>query len=160
MIRGSLLCRILSTLAAIGTVTALLAVQRQYRLVRVDGRSMEPTFQDRDLLIIDRRAYLAHDVARHEVVVAQHEGELWVKRVVGLPGDIVEVREGSVIVNGYPAESQSYASGTMELRPGLVTANHVALLGDNRSMLPGEHRHAVVPRSNLVGRVTWHLPLR
>ncbi len=160
MIRGSLLCRSLTLLAALATVTALLAAQRQYRLVLVDGRSMEPTFHDRDLLVIDRRAYLASGVSRHEVVVAQHEGELWVKRVVGLPGDIVEVTEGSVFVNGYPAESQPYATGTMELRPGLVTANHVALLGDNRSMLPGEHRHAVVPRSNLLGRVTWRVPLR
>ncbi len=141
-------------------IAMLLTVQRRYRVVMVDGRSMEPTFHDGDLLVVDRLAYRDDPVQRDDVVVGRYRNDLLVKRVVGLPGEIVEVRDGAVLVNGYPVGANPDRAGTMELRPGWVGQNRVALLGDNRSMHPGEHVHAVVPQTNLMGRVAWHLRWR
>jgi len=132
---------------------ALLGVQQRYCVVLVDGRSMEPTLRDGEVLVVDRLAYRDAGPMRGEMVVARYRGELLVKRVVGLSGDIVEVREGLVWLNGYPSESPASGGGGMELRAGVLLRNQVALLGDNRSMHAGEHVHAVVDRRDILGRV-------
>jgi signal peptidase I len=69
----------------------------------VDGDSMNPTLKDRDYLFLSRLAYKTGEPQRGQIVVfppPNAPDELYIKRVVGLPGETVEIRGGEVYVNG------------------------------------------------------------
>ena len=84
-------------LAAIATV-ALLRIQ--FRTIVVSGDSMLPMFCTGDLLLVSKGSYRTADPQRGDVIVARYRNELIVKRVVGLPGEEVEVKEGALRMNG------------------------------------------------------------
>ena len=103
----------------------------------VQGASMEPTYQDREYLIIDELSYRFHEPQRGDVVVFRYPNDpsqYFIKRVIGLPGDTVEVREGSVWVNGKRLDESSYLDvsvetiGTTDLT---IPAGYYFLMGDN-----------------------------
>ena len=122
--------------------------------VVVDGDSMLPTFRSGDFLLIEKRDPGADDLTRGSVVVARFRSEFLVKRIVGLPGETVEVVEGNVRING-AAIPETYAMqhGTLNVRPGDLFPNRLALLGDNRTGTDCQLFYAVVPREMVVGKV-------
>ncbi|MBL9176280.1 MAG: signal peptidase I [Verrucomicrobiales bacterium] len=126
----------------------------RYRLVWVVGNSMLPTFRSGDLLLVDRWAYRRREPARGEVVVASHHGEWVIKRVVGLPGETVEVHEGRVEIDGTPLESgPTSETGHLNIASARLLSHRFAILGDNRAIDPASFIHAVVGPEQLLGRV-------
>ncbi len=126
----------------------------RYRLVWVVGDSMVPTFQSGDLIVVDRWAYHRREPGRGDVVVARHHGEWVLKRVVGLPGESVEVREGQVEVDGSPLDpDHPVTSGSLNIGSARLLSHRFAILGDNRGVDPGSFIHAVVGPEQLLGRV-------
>lgn len=137
---------------------AALLTSWRYRLVWVVGESMEPTYRTGDLLVVDKRAYLRSAPSRDDVIVARYHDELVVKRVVGLPGEQVEVRSGRVQVNGVvQAASYDVQLGLLDIAPGRLLSDRYAILGDNRGIAPSSFVHAVVAPEQIVGRVVWSL---
>ncbi len=133
-----------------------IAFSLRYRLVWVVGQSMRPTFDTGDLLVVDRQAYESAGPARGDIVVAKHRDELIVKRVVGLPGEEVEVRRGQVEVNGVrPVVYYDFAPGFLDIAPGRLLADRYAILGDNRSVEPSAFIHGVVSSRQIFGKVVW-----
>lgn len=131
----------------------------RYRLVWVVGNSMLPTFQSGDLLLVDRWAYRQSEPSRGDVVVASHHGEWVIKRVVGLPGETVEVHAGRVEIDGTPVEAASSRSaGNLNIASARLLSHRFAILGDNRAIDPASFIHAVVGPEQLLGRVV--LPVR
>ncbi len=150
--------RILWFLVALALVT--FGLRTQFRLVLVKGQSMAPNLASGELLLVSTRAYRTASPARGDVVVARYQGELIVKRVVGLPGETVDARHGHVHVDGRPLlESYPLADGWLDIRAGLLIDGSDALLGDNRSLPPSVLVHAVVPENRLVGKVVASLQL-
>ncbi len=124
------------------------------QFVLVSGDSMAPTFHDGDLILMARRLGRPFILARGDLVIARIGSELWVKRVVGLPGETVEVREGRIYVNGQPTSAaEPEADGVLSLRPGRLGEERYALLGDNRHLPASIAEHAVVSPSQIVGKV-------
>jgi signal peptidase I len=124
---------------------------------RVDGQSMEPGLHTDQRLVVEKVSYRVHGPQRYDVVVlrlpAQGE-EMLIKRVIGLPGETVEIHDGQVYVNGQPLE-EPYEPG--ETRPGrseqvVVPPLHVYVLGDNRSHSNDSRNFGPVPIENIVGR--------
>lgn len=147
--------------AGVVLVAAGLWVSRVGCLTVVSGASMEPTLASGDLLWVDRRAYAEASPTRGDLVVAVHRGEWIVKRVVGLPGETVEVRGGRVWVDGREAlMGHPLLAGPLQIRPGRLFRGRFALLGDNRSESSETLVHAVVSKDALVGRVRWRLSPR
>lgn len=149
---------LLLLLAGIGAV----AVGRlRYQAILVVGSSMEPTFHSGDLLLLDRAAYGDAAPRRNDIVVLWHRGERIVKRVVGLPGEDVEVRRSHLYVDGrrFSADHRTLP-GFLEIRRGHLAADRYAMLGDNRSMSAEETVHAVVGTSALIGRVAGRISWR
>src|SRR4051812_42732836 len=72
--------------------------RRNFELILVIGPSMLPTFGTGDLLLIDKRAYQRRPIERGDIVVAQHNREFIIKRVIGLPGESVELRSGVLYI--------------------------------------------------------------
>src|SRR2546426_158793 len=84
--------------------------------VVVVGNSMQPTFKTGDLVFVDRRAYRETDPRRGDVVVIPYRNELVIKRIVGLPGEELELKGGLLYVNGLPLqENHSGTSGDLDI---------------------------------------------
>lgn len=134
------------------TAASLLAAR--YRLVWVVGDSMEPTFHSGDVIVVDKWAYRRREPGRGDVVVARHHDEWVIKRVVGLPGETVEVRDGHVEVDGTTVPmNHTLTPGPLNIGSARLLAHRFAILGDNRGVDPGLFIHAVVGPEHLLGKV-------
>jgi signal peptidase I len=122
----------------------------------VDGASMEPTFSTSERVIVDRVTMLLGGPSRGDVVVldSPRNDELLIKRVIGLPGEVIVLREGRVYVNGRLLEepyveefcTSRSCSGTWELG-----ADDYFVLGDNRTHSLDSHSFGPVQRSAIKG---------
>ncbi|MDJ0691417.1 MAG: signal peptidase I [Xenococcaceae cyanobacterium MO_188.B32] len=127
----------------------------------IPSSSMEPTLEINDRLIIEKVSYLLRSPQRGDVVVfsptdtlrEQKFKDAFIKRVIGLPGDTVEVKGGKVYVNNrglrekYIEEAPEYKYG-----PVKVPEDKYLVLGDNRNNSYDSHYWGFVPRKNLIGR--------
>ena len=123
---------------------------------RVEGQSMEPSLHDNQRLIIEKVSYRLRPPERGEIVVLQIEGRQsapLIKRVIGLPGETVEIHDGKVYVNGKALEEPYLSYMTYgSMPPREVPAEHVFLLGDNRSASNDSRFFGMVPFDQIVGR--------
>lgn len=125
--------------------------------VRVDGRSMLETLQNGEIMFVTKPEYLAGDPQRFDVVICHYPDRgntNFVKRVVGLPGDTVEVKDGYLYVNG-----EKYEEEYLTYRPNYNLAAYTVpedmffVLGDNRSNSNDSHLIGPISRDMIVGHV-------
>ncbi|MBI3304922.1 signal peptidase I [Candidatus Parcubacteria bacterium] len=129
----------------------------------VHGASMEPTFADGEYLLIDEISYSFRSPERGEVVVfrfPQNESQFFIKRIIGLPGETVQIRNGVLwIVNSFsPAGmrlTESYSRSPDSSGETTITLGdgEYFVLGDNRAVSYDSRRWGPVPRRDIVGRV-------
>ena len=128
---------------------------------KVDGHSMEPTLSDGDNLIVDKLSYRFRDPERYDIIVFpyQHaENTYYIKRIIGLPGDTVQVIDGYMYINGKKLD-EHYGAEVME-DPGI--AAEPIKLGDDEYFVLGDNRNhssdsrvagvGVLTRDMLIGR--------
>jgi signal peptidase I len=129
------------------------AFHANYRLTIVAGDSMNPTFRSGDILLVDRHAYDGRIPARGDIVTAVSQGELLVKRVVGLPGEAVKIDDGTLLIDGSPVlETYVRLNGHLFIGEGLLTGNRFGLIGDNRAF-PHATMPVIASGKEIVGRV-------
>ena len=106
----------------------------------VDGQSMEPTLQDGNNLIVDKLSYRFRDPKRYEIIVFPYkyeENTYYIKRIIGLPGETVQVKNGEVYIDGeilgedYGAEAMEDAGIASD--PIELGTDEYFVLGDNRN---------------------------
>lgn len=124
---------------------------------RVDGQSMEPSLHTNQRLVVEKLSYRFHGPERFDVVVlkvASQANELLIKRVIGLPGETVEVKDGKVYIDGRPLEEPFLAGDTRPGRHGRVVVPplHVYVMGDNRDHSNDSRSFGPVAIDNIVGR--------
>jgi signal peptidase I len=127
----------------------------------IPSGSMLPTLEINDRLVIDKVSYDFKDPHRGDIVVfrppaaageeASHEA--FIKRMIGLPGETVEVKSGRVYVNGMAlTEDYLAAMPDYEWGPEIVPEEAYLVLGDNRNDSYDGHYWGFVPRDRLIGR--------
>ena len=124
----------------------------------VDGISMQPTFYTGQFLIVSRVDFLLGEPQRGQIVVFKYPldpQEDYIKRVIGLPGETVEIRDTLVYVNGTPLD-ESYINEPCEARycpdnSWELGANEYFVMGDNRNHSRDSRVFGPVPRQNLIG---------
>lgn len=122
----------------------------------VYGQSMEPNLMQFQRLIVDKVSYRVHPPQRNDIVVLDlpEMDEMLVKRVVGLPGEVVEVRSGTVYVNGQPLdESFPHDVTPYDMEPITLGPLAYFVLGDNRSNSNDSRAFGPVRREDILGRV-------
>lgn len=127
----------------------------------VMGHSMEPTLQDSDNLITDKITYRFKDPKRFDIVVfpfKENTSTLLIKRIIGMPGETVQIIGGEVYINGYKLED-TYGNAVMT-DPGLAAdpivlkKDEYFVLGDNRNNSTDSRFESVgnIHRSEIIGR--------
>ena len=124
---------------------------------RVDGQSMEPNLHTYQRLVVEKISYRFHGPRRFDIVVLKlpDQGEeLLIKRVVGLPGETVEIKDGRVYINNELLDEPFTAEETRSRRyeKVIVPPLHVFVLGDNRNRSNDSRSFGPVPIDNIVGR--------
>lgn len=124
---------------------------------RVEGQSMEPNLHSEQRLVVEKLSYRFHGPQRFDIVVIKvpSQGEeLLIKRVVGLPGETVEIKDGGVYINGELLDESFTNEHTQPGRHGQVTVPplHVFVLGDNRDRSNDSRSFGPVPIENVIGR--------
>jgi signal peptidase I len=122
----------------------------------VVGSSMQPNFQDGERLIVNKVAYKLHEPERGDVIVfLPPDGmkEDLIKRIIGLPGETVEVRDGVVYVDGLPLDEPYIKNPpTYQYSKETVPKNEYWVLGDNRNNSNDSHTGWTVPREDIIGK--------
>jgi signal peptidase I len=142
----------------------------------IPSGSMLPTLQIDDKLIVDKISYRFSNPVRGDIVVFQPTAKLeqekddngnqkfkdvFIKRVIGLPGDRIDVKGGKVYINGkvlsekYLGEAPEYNWSSTALTPdGIVPKDNYLVLGDNRNNSYDSHYWGFVPKDKIVGKAT------
>lgn len=159
-----MLMETLSTVVFIIAVTVLfdLAIPRSL----VDGHSMEPTFYGDDRLVVSRVNYLISEPQRGDILVFNslvpseaEQGIMLIKRVVGLPGDLVEIRDQKVHINGVELD-ESYTKEVCQINrcrddSWQLGSDEYFMMGDNRNNSRDSRRFGPVPITKIVGQVIF-----
>jgi signal peptidase I len=133
----------------------------------VEGRSMEPTFENGEYLVVDQLTYRLEEPERGDVITFRYPKNpslFFIKRIVGLPGEHVEVANGTVTISkdGETAFSleEPYARDDL---PGLppfekdLKEGEYYVLGDNRPESSDSRVWGILPKENIMGRVLFRL---
>ncbi len=156
--------------AKVALLSLAIILPVRYFLVQpfyVKGASMEPNFMDHDYLLIDELSFRFRTPAHGEVIVFHYPKDprqYFIKRVVGLPGDRVVVRDGAVWVGAgggdLKPDAEPYLDSAVRTQPESPTYSDVVLLpnqyfvmGDNRSASLDSRSFGPVTKQEIIGRI-------
>ena len=156
----NMLMEIVSTAIFIVAVAVLfdLAIPRSL----VDGHSMQPTFYADDRLVVSRVHYLLDEPQRGDILVfnsLEQPGVMLIKRVVGLPGEMVELHNQTISING-KALDEAYVKEPCHINrcadnAWILAENEYFMMGDNRNNSRDSRHFGPVPLNKIVGQVVF-----
>lgn len=134
--------------------------------VIVDGPSMETTLQDQDNILVEKVSRYFGALDRFDIIVfypdeesKKSQGRYYIKRIIGLPGETVQITNGTIYINGEPLE-ESFGSTEMghvglAAEPIVLGEKEYFVLGDNRAISKDSRSPevGVVPRSRIGGKL-------
>ena len=135
--------------------------------VRVDGRSMNTTLENGEVMLLNKIVYKRHDIQRFDIVVIKEQNKLIIKRVIGLPGETVKYKENKLYINDKEVEDPYPSTQTEDF--SIEDVGHVKVPGDTYFVM-GDNRNdsldsrypqvGVINKSQILGRakiVIWPL---
>jgi len=156
-------------LVKVVAISAAIIIPVRYYLIQpfyVKGASMEPNFHDSEYLIIDEISYRFNQPDRGQVIVFRYPKnpqEFFIKRVIGLPGEEIQIEDGKIIVynSEYPngltlseeylgSELETFNSDTEKIK---IAENEYYVLGDNRDASKDSRSFGPVNKDYIIGKV-------
>jgi len=150
----------------LSVLLAFIVIVFFYQPVQVEGTSMQPRLENHERIFINKFVYRFNPIERGDVVVFRYPldtSKSYIKRVIGLPGDEVSIRDGRVRVNGAPLGEPYVLPGYLDEQsyPTVrVEPNHYYVLGDHRNSSNDSREWGTVNREYIYGKavlVYWPL---
>ena len=152
------------------TVLMFLVIRFAVQNFNIEGHSMEPNLHDQELILVDKWTYLFRPPARGDVIVfiaPPQPSQDYIKRVIGVPGDVITIQNTTVIVDGVTLKetyvdpkNQGATFEDRRISKMVVPPNDYFVLGDNRANSSDSRVWGFVPKQNVIGRaalVYWPL---
>lgn len=118
----------------------------------VIGSSMNNTLKEGEFLLGIRKPFTT--ISRGDIITVKHDGKTVIKRLVGLPGDTVEINETEgLVVNGKPFTVDLQASKDQVFGEWVVSDGHVFIIGDNRSESRDSRMYGEVPENDITCKI-------
>lgn len=164
-----LIVEILITLveAAIVIFVAYAITHYGLETMTVSGEYMSPTLKGGDTILINKMSYKLHGPRRNDVIVVKENGSehsyFTLNRVIGLPGETVQIQEGQVYIDGKPLKEKLdfplMENGGMALEPVTLEQDEYFMLGDNRNECEDSRNASVgnIHRKDIVGKAWMRL---
>ena len=162
--KKSMIRELLETVISAGII-AFIIITFIGQVTVVRGASMEPTLHDNERLIADKISYRFEKPERGEIIIFKpplaEVKRKYIKRIIGIPGDEIEIANGEIYTNGKKLEepyvkNKSYGN----MPPTIIPDDSFFVLGDNRPNSSDSRYWGFVPRKNVVGKawvVFWPL---
>lgn len=152
---------------AIIIAIVVIAVIRMFLFVSfsVDGLSMDPTFKDGDRVVVNKFIYDLGEVEQDDVIVFEsNQDSAYVKRVIGVPGDTVEMVDKIVYLNGEPLQEDyvthhgesymdNFTLSDLGVEGGAIPEGHYLVLGDNRPISRDSRDFGLITEDSIIGEV-------
>jgi signal peptidase I len=147
---------------AAALIVALVIKTFLFQAFYIPSESMEPTLKPGDRVLVNKLSYDLHGIHRGDIVVFKRPPaeagdptiKDLIKRVVGLPGDTIEARNGQVYINGQPLKESYLPPGTVTTNLPLqkISPGQYFVMGDNRTNSKDSRYIGTIPGSLIVGR--------
>ena len=128
----------------------------------VDGQSMEDTLYNYNVVILNKLDYKLNDIKRFDVVVLKYNGEKLIKRVIGLPGEHVEYKDGNLYIDGFLTEDTYGKTGTDDFK--LETLGYLNIpgdmyfvVGDNRNNSADSRILGLIKKEDILGSESYRI---
>ncbi|MEG0772470.1 signal peptidase I [Clostridium sp.] len=130
---------------------------------KVQGQSMYPTLnsgEHNDRVIIEKYKHYTKDYKRGDIIILKSDKidkDILIKRIIGLPGETVEIKQGKVYVNN-ELLTEAYLPGDIITNPSMkvhVEDGHVFVLGDNRDNSTDSRMLGIIPIDDIIGKATF-----
>lgn len=133
-------------------------------VTKVVSSSMEPRIMTGDFCIFNRLAYVRNDIERGDIISFDHQGSVFIKRVIGLPGDNISFKDGDLYINGCLVDESSYIAEDIETNSSkefTVPPGCYFVMGDNRenSIDSRLFTYPYIERDAIRGKYLGHIPL-
>ena len=143
----------------IPVVAALLIHQYLFTFARVDGTSMLDTLHENNIMGVSRLHYRLNEPQRGEIITCNYPedgNKLFVKRIIGLPGETIEIREGTVYIDGEPI-AETYLSRVDDQSMDSITLaeDEIFVMGDNRPVSRDSRAVGPLTLDEIYGRVLF-----
>ena len=147
------------------TVLMFLVIRFAVQNFNIEGTSMEPSLHNKELILVDKWTYLFRAPARGDVVVFMappNPSQDYIKRVIGIPGDKITIKDTTVIVDGVTLHetyvdpnNQGNIYNYKPINNMVIPPNHYFVLGDNRRGSSDSRDWGFVPRNKIIGRAAF-----
>lgn len=143
----------------------LLSIMFHFDRFSIAGQSMFPSLIHGDTCITTNRFFMMNlEYERNDIVIFKKNSKDIVKRIIGVPGDHVQIKEGIVTINGNDVSSHPILYSKMEeVRDVTLAPNQYYVLGDNRPYSQDSRHDGPIEKHRIIGRVllrwrTWSVP--
>lgn len=121
--------------------------------IRVNGASMDPTLNDKDIMLLDEISYRFRNIERFDIVVVKEENEYLIKRIIGLPGEKVEYKDNKLYIDSKYVKEDFKHKETFDFSTTLGKDEYF-IMGDNRTNSTDSRVFGPISRDEIMGKTS------
>ena len=123
--------------------------------IKVNGDSMNETLMNNDIMLLDKISYRFTDIKRFDIVVIKKDKEYIIKRIIGLPGDVVEYKDNKLYINGKEVEEDfKHDRKTNDYKEEKIKDGYYFVVGDNRDVSLDSRVIGLIKREEILGKTS------
>lgn len=128
-------------------------------LQQVIGPSMSPTYKEGNIIVVNKLSYKIGNIKRGDIIVLSESEKYMIKRVIGLPGEVIEYKDNRLYINGVEQEETYLDSSvlTEDFTSKMIPEDKYLVLGDNRSDSLDSRDYGFISKKQIIGKVWFKI---